>query len=103
MVTPSGTNRFTGSVFEFNRDAKFAANSFFNNASQRCPSRSLSRHQFGGRFGGPIQRDKLFFFFNYEGFRQTHAAVAEPRRSRRTPDFYDGVFRYVDLTATSGR
>ena len=40
MVTPSGTNRFTGSVFEFNRDAKFAANSFFNNASAARRSRS---------------------------------------------------------------
>ena len=35
MITPSGSNRFTGSAFEFNRNAKFAANSFFNNASQR--------------------------------------------------------------------
>ena len=70
MVTPSGTNRFTGSAFEFNRDAKFAANSFFNNASNVAKP-DLSRHQFGGRVGGPIQRNKLFFFGYYEGFRQT--------------------------------
>ena len=77
MVTPSGTNRFIGSVFEFNRDSKFAANSFFNNASAVAKPK-LERHQFGGRFGGPIKRDKLFFFGYYEGFRQTTADGAEP-------------------------
>jgi hypothetical protein len=96
MVTPSGSNRFSGSVFEFNRDNKFAANSFFNNASE-LPKPELSRHQFGGRIGGPIQRDKLFFFFTYEGQRQTQ----QPASTLTIPasqDFYDGVFRYVDLS-----
>ena len=96
MVTPSGTNRFTGSLYEFNRDSKFAANSFFNNSSN-TPKPELSRHQFGGRVGGPIQRDKLFFFFNYEGFRQEQG----PSQNLTIPanaDFYDGVFRYVDLS-----
>jgi hypothetical protein len=96
MVTPQGTNRFVGSVFETNRDSKFAANSFFNNAAQ-TPKSELSRHQFGGRLGGPIQRDKLFFFFNYEGFRQTQG----PAQNLVIPanaDFYNGVFRYVDLS-----
>ena len=74
MITPSGTNRLTGSVFEFNRDAKYAANSFFNNAS-RLPKPELSRHQFGGRIGGPIQQNKLFFFGYYEGFRQESATA----------------------------
>ena len=95
MVTPSGTNRFTGSIFEFNRDNKFSANSFFNNASE-LPKPELSRHQFGGRIGGPIMRDKLFFFFTYEGQRQTQ----QPASNLTIPasqDFYDGVFRYVDL------
>ena len=96
MVTPSGTNRFTGSVFEFNRDSKFAANSFFNNASE-VPKPELQRNQFGGRIGGPIKRDKLFFFFTYEGQRQTQT----PAQNLTIPanaDFYDGVFRYVDLS-----
>jgi len=95
MVTPSGTNRFTGSVFESNRDNQFAANSFFNNASQ-LPKAELSRHQFGGRVGGPIMRDKLFFFFTYEGWRQTQQPAANLRIPANA-DFYDGVFRYVDL------
>jgi hypothetical protein len=95
MVTPSGTNRFTGSVFEFNRDAKFSANSFFNNASG-VEKPALSRHQFGGRVGGPILRNKLFFFTNYEGFRQKtqfSRNIVIPANA----DFYSGVFRYVAL------
>lgn len=95
MVTPSGTNRFTGSVFEFNRDSKFAANSFFNNASN-VPKPELSRHQFGGRVGGPVKRDKLFFFFYYEGFRQT-TQTSQNLTIPANADFYNGVFRYVDL------
>ena len=72
MITPSGTNRFTGSVFEFNRDNKYAANSFFNNSTiPSTPKPELSRHQYGGRVGGPIQKNKLFYFANYEGMRQT--------------------------------
>lgn len=98
MVTPSGSNRFTGSVYEANRDARFAANSFFNNASN-VPKPKLSRHDFGGRLGGPIQRDKLFFFFNYEGRRQTQEASPNLTIPANA-DFFDGVFRYVDAGGT---
>ena len=96
MVTPSGTNRFSGSVFEFNRDNKFAANTFFNNASN-LPKPELSRHQFGGRIGGPILRDRVFFFFTYEGQRQTQQPASD-LTIPATPDFYNGQFRYVDLS-----
>jgi hypothetical protein len=95
MVTPSGTNRFTGSLYEFNRDNKFSANQFFTNASQ-SPKPELSRHQFGGRAAGPVMRDKLFFFFNYEGFRQT-TQTSQNLVVPVNPDFYNGVFRYSDL------
>jgi hypothetical protein len=97
MITPSGTNTFTGSVFEFNRDAKYSANSFFNNAS-RLPKPELSRHQFGGRVGGPIQRNKLFFFGYYEGFRQESATAQNPIIPAND-DLLSGMFRYV---ATDG-
>ena len=93
MVTPSGTNRFIGSVFEFNRDAKYAANSFFNNASG-VKKPELSRHQFGGRLGGPILRNKLFFFANYEGFRQT-TQTSQNLVIPATADLLNGVFRYA--------
>jgi hypothetical protein len=95
MITPSGTNKLTGSVFEFNRDSQFAANSFFNNASN-VKKPELSRHQFGGRAGGAIVRNKLFFFANYEGFRQT-TQTSQNVIIPANADFYDGVFRYTGL------
>ena len=101
MITPSGTNRFSGSVFEFNRDSQLAANAFFNNASN-VPKPELSRHQFGGRLGGPVVRDKLFFFGYYEGFRQKQ----QPQQNLVIPangDLFDGVFRYVSPGETAVR
>jgi hypothetical protein len=101
MITPSGTNRFTGSVFEFNRDARFAANTFFNNASS-LPKAELSRHQYGGRFGGPVAKDRLFFFGYYEGFRQKQ----QPSQNLTIPanaDLLNGVFRYVSPGETAVR
>src|SRR5262245_58796576 len=64
VVTKSGTNSFHGGVFEFVRNAQFNARNFF--ASKRD---QLKRNQFGGTFGGPIVRDKLFFFGGYQGTR----------------------------------
>ena len=93
MVTPSGSNRFIGSAFEFNRDAGLSANSFFNNASNVAKP-DLSRHQFGGRFGGPVKRDKIFFFGYYEGFRQT-TQTTQNLTIPANPDLLDGMFRYL--------
>src|SRR6185369_5093703 len=62
IVTKSGTNKFHGDLFEFVRNYKFNARNFF--ASQRD---SLKRNQFGGALGGPIRRNKLFFFGGYQG------------------------------------
>ena len=68
LVTKSGTNAFHGNVREYNRTAATAANSFFNNrAGIERPQ--LTRNQFGGSVGGPILKDTLFFFFDYEGRR----------------------------------
>jgi hypothetical protein len=68
LVTKSGSNQWHGSAHEYNRNTIFAANDFFNNKNgvDRPP---LNRNQFGGSIGGPIRKDKLFFFFNYEGRR----------------------------------
>ena len=82
MVTPSGTNRFAGSVFEFNRDSKFAANSFFNNAATRStPKPELSRHQFGGRVGGPIQTRQAVLLRQLRRLPADAAGRAEPDHS----------------------
>src|SRR6185295_12134308 len=65
LVTKSGTNDFHGNLREYNRTAKTAANSFFNNRSgTKRPQ--LTRNQFGGSIGGPIVKDALFFFFDVE-------------------------------------
>ena len=69
----SGTNAFHGSGFEFYRDTKFNATGFFKPPAGGKPP--LERNQFGGVVGGPIIRNKAFFFADYEGFRQTRALV----------------------------
>ncbi|HEX8176541.1 MAG TPA: TonB-dependent receptor [Pyrinomonadaceae bacterium] len=69
LVTKSGTNDFSGNLRWYNRTAATAANSFFNNRSG-VERPQLTRNQFGGSLGGPVLRDKLFFFFDYEGRRE---------------------------------
>jgi hypothetical protein len=77
LVTKSGTNDFHGAVYEYNRTAATAANDFFNN-SAGVARPALTRNQFGADVGGPIKKDKLFFFFNYEGRRDaSQSAVAQ--------------------------
>jgi hypothetical protein len=72
VVTKSGTNNFTGSVFEFYRDKALNANTAINeNAVPPRPKSPYHYNQFGGVFGGPIVRDKHFFFGNYDGQRNT--------------------------------
>ncbi len=70
----SGTNQFHGSGWEFARDTRFNATGFFKPPSGRKPP--LVRNQFGGVFGGPIVRNKAFFFGDYEGFHQRRELVA---------------------------
>ncbi|HEY8558868.1 MAG TPA: TonB-dependent receptor [Pyrinomonadaceae bacterium] len=69
-ITKSGTNEFHGSVFEFFRNEALDANDFFNNAFG-FPRSRFRLNQFGGNVSGRIVEDKLFFFTNYEGVRQT--------------------------------
>lgn len=70
VVTKSGTNDFHGTGFWFYRDKSLNANQFFNNANNR-PKPPFHINQFGGNVGGPIVKDKAFFFFDYDGQRQT--------------------------------
>lgn len=65
LITRSGTNRFHGSAYEFNRNTAYTANSFFNNRVG-ADRPQLVRNQFGASLGGPIKKDRLFFFLNYE-------------------------------------
>lgn len=107
LVTPRGTNSYSGALFWYNRNSEFAANTFFNNAN-RIPRPFLNRNQFGGKFGGPIinpgfgegtpffkpMRDKAFFFVAYEGFRLRQST--SPTRTVLTPNARNGIFTYID-------
>lgn len=77
VLTKSGTNAFHGDVFEFFRDKALNANSWDNNSLSR-PKRAYHFNQFGGDLGGPIRKDKLFFFFDYDGQRNTTPNTVSP-------------------------
>lgn len=66
IVTASGTNHLHGSVYEFLRNSRLDARNYFDR--EKIPA--FQRNNFGGSLGGPIRRDKLFLFANYEGYRQ---------------------------------
>jgi hypothetical protein len=97
LSTPSGTNIFTGEVLWYNRNNAFAANDWFNNQAG-VPTAHLNQNQFGGGIGGPIRKDKLFFYANYEGVR-THQQVGVTN-TVLTPDARNGIFTYSDAAGT---
>src|SRR5690242_17621770 len=68
VTTRSGTNRFNGLVYEYLRNKVFDANDFFTNRAGRGRPKHV-QNQFGGQIGGPVIKNKAFFFFNYEGTR----------------------------------
>jgi outer membrane receptor protein involved in Fe transport len=67
-ITRTGTNIFHGSIYDFLRNSAFDSRGFFDPVGAGEPS--FRRNQFGATIGGPLVKDKTFFFFNYEGFRQ---------------------------------
>src|SRR5437879_12523634 len=77
VITRSGTNEFHGTAFEFYRDKSLNANTLINN---RNGARKSPYHfnQFGGTVGGPIQRDRLFFFVSYDGQRNKQTQIVVP-------------------------
>src|SRR5688572_1423834 len=91
LSTRSGKNAFHGSVFESHRNTALNANTFFNN-QRGDPRDFLIRNQFGGRFGGPIVRDKTFFHFLYDGQREV--AKAPTTQLVYTETARQGVFRF---------
>jgi Carboxypeptidase regulatory-like domain len=77
LVTKNGTNQFHGDLNEYHRDTTTVANTWFNNLDG-IPRTPLIRNQFGGNLGGPIKRDKLFFFFDLADSRIIESSTAEP-------------------------
>ena len=90
LVTRSGTNSFHGSGYEFLRHYKMDANNWFND-QQGIPKAPLRRNDFGGTIGGPIWKNKTFFFFDYQGTRITQLAgpsfYGVPSDAERKGDF----------------
>jgi hypothetical protein len=92
LLTKSGTNDLHGSLFHFHRNTIFSANDFFSNASG-VPRSQLLRNVFGGSLGGPIRKDKAFFFYNYEGFREAREDPVV--RTVPLPSLGQGIVRFV--------
>ena len=95
----SGTNEAHGSAWYFNRDAALAARGWTNNLNNLAKS-NLAWNQFGGTFGGPAIKDKLFYFGAYEGFRQSFSdaqLVTVPTAAQRS-----GVFAFDILDVLNG-
>jgi hypothetical protein len=74
VQSKSGTNNYHGSLYEFLRNDKLDANTFFNNRSAVAKN-PLRRNEFGGTIGGPIRKDKTFIFGDYQGIRLAQSAT----------------------------
>jgi len=96
FVTKSGTNQFHGGGFYQTRNTFFDANYFFNN-QQHLPRDVIKLRQMGGHVGGPILKDKLFFFTNYEIYRLP--GTKSYSRTVLTPDAINGLYTYRDSAA----
>jgi|HubBroStandDraft_6_1064221.scaffolds.fasta_scaffold17755_1 hypothetical protein len=104
LVTKSGTNNFHGSVYEYNRNSYFSANDYFIKTAQLesdSPNKppKLNRNIFGAAVGGPIKKDRLYFFLNFEGYRDAEAVSAV--RTVPTAAMRDGVIQYACLNGNT--
>ena len=95
IVTKGGTNQFHGSVFEFNTTAALAARGVFNQAP--LPKPALVNNDFGGAGGGPIRKNKTFFFVSYEGRRND--SRSEGTSTTAQPAWLTGDFSAVPTLA----
>jgi carboxypeptidase family protein len=108
LVTKSGTNNFHGSLYEYNRNTATSANEYFVKAGQLTACQQagiplsdsscnqapkLIRNVFGGSVGGPIKKDRLFLFLNYEGIRLISATPETEQVP--SPTLRDGIIQYV--------
>jgi hypothetical protein len=101
VVTKSGTNDVHGSSFEFLRRTSLNANDAISE-SRGLPKRVYTYDQFGGTLGGPLQRDRHFFFFNYDGQRNTQPNTVFLNVPAATPTDADTVAAINRLTPLAG-
>ncbi len=97
MVTKSGTNQFKGSAYFYRRDTQFSANEFYNKLAQLGSDVDnlapiLDKNIFGGSLGGPIVKDRLFFFVNYEQLKEESERPVV--RAVPSDSFRDGILQY---------
>jgi len=115
LITKSGTNELHGDLYEFHRNTVTTANDYFNNAEgrytandpdvlsgiaragdEKVPRPKLIRNIFGGSLGGPIMKDRLFFFYNYEGRRD--AAEVSVLRTVPTATLRQGIVQFRNVS-----
>ena len=113
LITKAGTNAFHGALYEYHRNTATTANNYFNNRAGRyvatdsnvvngrnkvgdlrVPRPPLLRNLFGGRFSGPIIKNRLFFFYNYEGLRE--AKSTSVTRIVPLPSLGQGIVKFRD-------
>jgi hypothetical protein len=102
MITRSGTNQFHGAAYEFNRTTPFSANDWFNKQNQLAnglPNRAteLIRNVFGVAVGGPLLKNRLFFFTNYEGTRAAQSASSPDIEMVPSAALRQGIIQYTDV------
>jgi hypothetical protein len=96
ITTKSGSNTWHGSAYEFNRTAATEANTYFNNQIG-VPRLGLERNQFGANLGGAAVKDKLFFFFEYDGRRDNSAQAVD--QLVPFPHVQNGELAYINNNA----
>jgi len=104
MTTKSGSNAFHGEAYEYVRNTLFDANTFFANRNG-SGRQSWHQNQFGGNLGGPIKKDKVFFFGDYQGYRQTQGLPITgnvPTTDELTGDFSGITAPIYDPLTTCG-
>jgi hypothetical protein len=113
LITKAGNNTFHGALYEYHRNTATTANDFFNNKAgryvatdanvvnglnkvgdERVPRPALIRNLFGGTLSGPIVKDRLFFFYNYEGMREAKGTSVS--RTVPLPTLGQGIVRFRD-------
>jgi len=102
LVTKSGTNSFHGNLNEYHRDTDLEANDWFSN-NIGVPRAPLVRNQFGGNIGGPIWKNRAFFFFDWDSRRDTLSNIEDrtvPLGTAQNPGYAQGQISYVNNTGS---
>ena len=100
LVTKSGSNNWHGSLYEYHRNTVTSANDYFVKGAEIASGQpnqpdKLIRNIFGTSLGGPLKKDRLFFFVNYEGTRQREEQSTV--RTIPTPSLCNGIIQYVNV------